>query len=327
MMIAHAVVDAIYTTEPSGRFLKVCKKTGQWRELSRKEATNKAAQAMAYAIRAESQSQAKRTTSAPEQSSVHDLPLPSSLNPKKSAGIHQWRKGTNDDANGGGGNDNPRLSFDESSSVDPSLQQRLTQTTHFNTVANNTAFPPSLGCLNAHQNGNGNGLTPLARAYLLQQAQIQQRQHEVQRQMMYHQYLMGQHVLQSRAGLLPSSLPSSDQSLLYPGSSLTPNAGILLRDNTVGMGAQLSSLQLQQQQADPNNNNALRGWMSSHLPNQSSTVGPAIAPQQQALAQLAASNGEPQFQMMGDLPRHQIALLQRISQHRPLDNAGEEKSE
>eukprot|EP00984_Skeletonema_dohrnii_P028304 scaffold18244_cov131-Skeletonema_dohrnii-CCMP3373.AAC.1 len=49
--ISKAIVEAIYSMEPPGRFLRKCAATGEWQELSKKEAFNKAAQAMAYAVR------------------------------------------------------------------------------------------------------------------------------------------------------------------------------------------------------------------------------------------------------------------------------------
>ena len=55
MDMAKAIVEAIHSKEPPGRFLKKCSgETGQWIELSKREAADKAAQAMAYAIRGES---------------------------------------------------------------------------------------------------------------------------------------------------------------------------------------------------------------------------------------------------------------------------------
>jgi hypothetical protein len=49
--ISKAIVEAIYSMEPPGRFLRKGAATGEWQELSKKEALNKAAQAMAYAVR------------------------------------------------------------------------------------------------------------------------------------------------------------------------------------------------------------------------------------------------------------------------------------
>mmetsp|Transcript_17231 Transcript_17231/g.27023 ORF Transcript_17231/g.27023 Transcript_17231/m.27023 type:complete len:452 (-) Transcript_17231:211-1566(-) len=54
MIIAKAIVEAIHSKEPPGRFLKKCADTGQWEELSKRKAADKAAQAMAYAINGES---------------------------------------------------------------------------------------------------------------------------------------------------------------------------------------------------------------------------------------------------------------------------------
>jgi len=54
MIISKAIVEAIHSNQPPGRFLKKCADTGQWEELSERQATDKAAQAMSYAINGES---------------------------------------------------------------------------------------------------------------------------------------------------------------------------------------------------------------------------------------------------------------------------------
>jgi len=54
MEIAKVIVEAVYSKNPPGRFLKKCSETGQWKELSRRDAADKAAQAMAYLIKGES---------------------------------------------------------------------------------------------------------------------------------------------------------------------------------------------------------------------------------------------------------------------------------
>ncbi len=51
MDISKAIVEAVYSMDPPGRFLKQCPDTGQWSELSKRDAADRAAQAMAYAIR------------------------------------------------------------------------------------------------------------------------------------------------------------------------------------------------------------------------------------------------------------------------------------
>jgi len=77
MDIAKAIVEAIYSMDPPGRFLKKCPKTRQWIELSRREAADKAAQAMAYAINGESLKEKRR-----EQQRSR---LPPSLRPQDGA--------------------------------------------------------------------------------------------------------------------------------------------------------------------------------------------------------------------------------------------------
>ncbi len=61
MAMAKAIVESIYSMEPPGRFLKKCPgEFGEWRELLRREAADKAAQAMAYAINGESLKEKRR---------------------------------------------------------------------------------------------------------------------------------------------------------------------------------------------------------------------------------------------------------------------------
>ena len=51
MDMSHAIVAAVYSMNPPGRFLKQCPDTGKWSELSERDAVERAAQAMGYAIR------------------------------------------------------------------------------------------------------------------------------------------------------------------------------------------------------------------------------------------------------------------------------------
>ena len=46
MIIANAIVAEIHSKDPPGRFLKKCSDTGQWLELSKRKANDKAAQAI-----------------------------------------------------------------------------------------------------------------------------------------------------------------------------------------------------------------------------------------------------------------------------------------
>jgi hypothetical protein len=71
MDMSKSIVAAIYSKEPPGRFLKHCPETGQWNELSKREAADKAAQAMAYAVKGEYLKQKRR------ERRLRSCPLPS----------------------------------------------------------------------------------------------------------------------------------------------------------------------------------------------------------------------------------------------------------
>jgi len=60
MDISKAIVEAVYSMDPPGRFLKKCSETGQWNELSRRDAADRAAQSMAYVIKGESLKEKRR---------------------------------------------------------------------------------------------------------------------------------------------------------------------------------------------------------------------------------------------------------------------------
>ena len=51
MDMSKAIVEAIYSMDPPGRFLKQCPESCQWNELSKRDAADRVAQAMAYAVR------------------------------------------------------------------------------------------------------------------------------------------------------------------------------------------------------------------------------------------------------------------------------------
>eukprot|EP00986_Skeletonema_menzelii_P015603 scaffold12201_cov128-Skeletonema_menzelii.AAC.1 len=60
MDIAKAIVLEVYSMDPPGRFLKQCPDTGQWKQLSEGDAADRAAQAIAYAIRGKDEWKRKR---------------------------------------------------------------------------------------------------------------------------------------------------------------------------------------------------------------------------------------------------------------------------
>eukprot|EP00984_Skeletonema_dohrnii_P017176 scaffold7767_cov86-Skeletonema_dohrnii-CCMP3373.AAC.1 len=60
MNMSNVIVEAIYSMKPPGRFLKKCPDTGQWNELSTRDAADRVAQAMAYAVRGKDKSKRRR---------------------------------------------------------------------------------------------------------------------------------------------------------------------------------------------------------------------------------------------------------------------------
>eukprot|EP00986_Skeletonema_menzelii_P013029 scaffold7383_cov118-Skeletonema_menzelii.AAC.1 len=60
MDISKAIVLEVYSMDPPGRFLKQCPDTSQWKELSERDAADRAAQAIAYAIRGKDALKRKR---------------------------------------------------------------------------------------------------------------------------------------------------------------------------------------------------------------------------------------------------------------------------
>ena len=60
LTISKAIVGAVYSMDPPGRFLKQCPDTGQWSGLSERDAADRVAQAMAYAIRGKDELKRKR---------------------------------------------------------------------------------------------------------------------------------------------------------------------------------------------------------------------------------------------------------------------------
>eukprot|EP00985_Skeletonema_marinoi_P012529 scaffold6063_cov191-Skeletonema_marinoi.AAC.2 len=257
MVISHAIVDAIYSMEPPGRFLKKCDNNTIWRELSRKEASNKAAQAMAYAVRAEIKlkpilpSAASSQPSSQPAQDQQQIPLyvnfpnernsESTASASASAASRQWGEGKITDDDDGAGHNNP-LGYNELFPDNPSLQQQLLQMQQKHSQSNpaSASFPSNSG-LTAQS---------LARAHLLSQAQIQQQQYRQQQQnQLRRQYLMGQHALQPQPRFPPI------QTLSAPGT-IPQNMDFLRQEflirSNYGTGAQPSS-SAQQHQRNVNN--------------------------------------------------------------------------
>lgn len=311
MVISHAIVDAIYSLDPPGRFLKKSDNNTTWRELSRKEASNKAAQAMAYAVRAELKLTPQITSASPQSYASSSLHVTNERNTASTA-YAASRPNPNPNAD-----DYQRGNHELIHHEKPSILQQLLPTQQFQS---NTIPFTSNSAFTAPRNGNEVGLTSLARAHLLSQAQIQQ-QHHLQQQLrlrsLYHN-MMGQHTL------LSSSQHSSAIQSLSALGRIPPSLDFLPQEqNNYGAGTQPSS-SVQRQR----NVHGLHDAGSNYNMLNQSMFNAAIASRQGAsqlqdqdmvrnlllASSLAASSRQPQSQLPG-LSQHQIALLQQNLQY------------
>eukprot|EP00577_Skeletonema_sp_RCC1716_P011984 CAMPEP_0113391540 /NCGR_PEP_ID=MMETSP0013_2-20120614/10773_1 /TAXON_ID=2843 ORGANISM="Skeletonema costatum, Strain 1716" /NCGR_SAMPLE_ID=MMETSP0013_2 /ASSEMBLY_ACC=CAM_ASM_000158 /LENGTH=427 /DNA_ID=CAMNT_0000274807 /DNA_START=21 /DNA_END=1301 /DNA_ORIENTATION=+ /assembly_acc=CAM_ASM_000158 len=314
MVISHAIVDAIYSMEPPGRFLKKCDNNTIWRELSRKEASNKAAQAMAYAVRAEIKLKPILPSAASSQPAQDQQQVPLYVNfpnernsestASASAASRQWGEGNNADDDDDAGHNN-QLGYNELFPDNPSLQQQLHQMQQKHSQSNPASFPSNSG-LTAQS---------LARAHLLSQAQIQQQQYRQQQQnQLRRQYLMGQHALQpqprfppiqtlSAPGTIPQNMDFLRQEFLIRsnyGTGAQPSSSAQQHQrnvNNYGTGAQPSSSAQQHQR---NVNNFGTGAQSS-----------SSAQQHQRNVNAASNNCMPNLSMFGaaNAPQQGAQLL------------------
>ncbi len=60
MDMSKAIVEKVYLMNPPGRFLKQCSETGVWNELSKRDAADRVAQAMAYVVRGREKSKRRK---------------------------------------------------------------------------------------------------------------------------------------------------------------------------------------------------------------------------------------------------------------------------
>jgi hypothetical protein len=278
MAISRSIAEAIYALEPPGRFLKKDPDTGEWIELSLKEAATRTSQAMAYAVRERSKQQQKKK--------------------KKKTGLNHSNffqshvNAHHDVSKVSLSSDTPTLNRGESetSSLDIGGQDLgvLQQLIQLQQSSGITHLPTSEGAL------NGNGLAALLQA----QSQQQQQQSQLQ-ELLLLQQLTGQNPLALQSLLPPQSLP-------FQGGLMMQNdilSRSLLQGNLRGsslMGSLQPASLLQNQvqlQASPTNNNAqgLLNPLEAPAPQQ------PLSEQNQLLASLLSQN-------------NQLAMLQQQSQ-------------
>ena len=288
MAISRSIAEAIYALEPPGRFLKKDPDTGEWIELSLKEAATRTSQAMAYAVRERSKQQKKKTglnhrhhDGSKVSLSSDSTTLPTTLN----------RGGSETSSSDIGGQD-------------LGLLQQLIQLQQSSGI---THLPTSAGPL------NGNGLAAIL------QAQSQQQQQSQLQELLLLQQLTGQNPLALQSLLPPQSLPPQG-GLMMQNDILSRSLlqGNLRGSSLMGSLQPASLLQNQVQvQSSPTNNNAqgLLNPLAAPAPQQ-----PLWSEQNQLLASLHSRNNQLAMLQQQSQPLNllqQQALLLQQQQNPP----------
>lgn len=276
MAISRSIAEAIYALEPPGRFLKKDPDTGEWIELSLKEAATRTSQAMAYAVRERSKQQQQQKKTGLN----HRNFFPSHVN------VHHDGSKVSMSSDETANRAESETSSLDIGGQDLGLLQQLIQLQQSSGI---THLPTSTGAL------NGNGLAALLQA----QSQQQQQQSQLQ-ELLLLQQLTGQNplVLQS---LLPSQSLPSQGGLMMQNDILSRSLlqGNLRGSSLMGSLQPASLLQNQVQlQSSPTSNSAqgLLNPLAAPAPQQ-----PLWSEQNQLLASLLSQN-------------NQLAMLQQQSQ-------------
>jgi len=252
MDISKAVVEAIYSLDPPGRFLKQCPDTGQWNELSKRDAADKAAQAMSYAIKGESLKEkrkhrrSRRSLPVPQGGAVATKSLQSTDRPPQ---LHLYsHSSSNTQLEGNVSSSSVAhhglFAHGPAAAADTNNTESTVSNDHTDSVADATGnfnrrqqLRPQLQQSNSttttlptssiDQNVNQNGLIQV----LAQAVQQQRNHHQQQQQQLPLQYTLGQNPL--------------GQQMMMPQQQLSP---ALLEGLTQQMLAQAQQQQVIQQQ-------------------------------------------------------------------------------
>lgn len=280
MNMSNAVVEAIYSMNPPGRFLKKCPSSGQWKDLSKRDAADRVAQAMLYAVsgrdkskrrrRAQriSRSNAKRLSlemkpSSTDQPAHHNIPQHATNNhdsdtsnatsraaqcvasQTQTALLENSSLGPSNDAQTAmvGGNptpDNAQQPLQQSSDTSPLLAPSIDP----NPNPNGLALLLALISQQQHyqQNPFGALIQPALLEVLTRQLLNQIQQHHHQQQIHLLQYILI--LSQQTSQLAPEQLTSA--STLFPLSTQQTNSNhsmeLLQQSNALLLGDVLSSL-------------------------------------------------------------------------------------
>jgi hypothetical protein len=325
MDISKSIVVAVYSMEPPGRFIKKCDDTGEWIELSMREAANKTSQAMAYVVRerAAKQKNAHVSLSLPQgRGTIDRQHLPSAMPSQVSTSMAQSLSASDRQRN----NLSTVVDSVENDQKEQkiwSLPQQLLQMQKSSPTTSTVPLTYSGVPL------SGNELAPLLTQtqLLLQQKlhhqQSQQQQQQQQQQQNQHQQLL---LLQHLTGLnrswglqtqLPLSLslsaPSlSTQGVLLPNNDILRQAALLQGSHLMGSCQQANLLQNQVQvQSQSSPINGLLSLVGMLLQSQSA-LSPANQVQQNEQSQV--QQPQPLNHLLQQL---QAALLQQLNPRNP----------
>lgn len=279
--------------EPPGRFLRKCADTGQWEELSKKEALNKAAQAMAYAVRDMAKVETERSHSLSSTNPGMSRVVPSQITLSKSvahASAASAKRERIQDSNVASEPNNGRADQSaDNSSESPGLQRLLLQ------LQQPSATTLSTSNKNPTRSMPVVSLNGLAQLLTETDAQLQQNQ-QWQRQLLL--YLTGQRQLQPQTQLGSASLsptlsitPSASLSAQSQAAPLSQYDDIVRRASPSSLlqgSSGTTSLQLSSLlglQSITNQQGLLSSLMGGLLRNRS-VLGTEVVPQQPSVNQL-----------------------------------------
>jgi len=302
MAISKSIVEKIASMDPPGRFLKKCPDSGEWIELSLKDAATRTSQAMAYAVRERTKQRKERrslrlqrdkgaaSSSKPAEDhlpsyvKVHNNASTVSASTARAATGRGGEVGTNsdsasneedDDDNESGGNNEVPIADNSS------RQQQLLQ-----------LQPSTATTLPANSGAPLNGLVELIAQAQLQQRQQQQQQ---QQQQQFLRQLLGQFPMGLQTQLPSTGITNTLSSILAPplsaqGTLLPNNNSDILRQASalhqaqgstlMGSLQQSSLLQQNQVQSQPSpiNKQALLGLIGMLQNQPPSLLAPAPTP-------------------------------------------------
>ena len=305
--ISKSIVESIKSMDPPGRFLKKCPDTREWIELSKEEAWDRAAQAMAYAVRVGNKTE-KESTDHPRESQANVGVAASSVTTHATGRIDRGgevdrniNSAANDDDDD---DDNDDDVLPQGSSLRHQLLHQLQQ--------QSISGVPQNDLIHRLQQQSISGVPQydLTQRLVQTQAYLQQQQ---QRQLL-NQYLMIQHPLEFPSILSSTYVPPDNiigQAYLFQGNygtgGIQPDRLLQSQPNYSQPYPHLDNNSLQLQTYPPSNLGATEAL----------AVDPPPEEAQQQLDQEVQRGGPKMLQQNQWMPA--VSILLTASTHLPLE--------